>query len=200
MVTVAGVLILASTTFMSSRNSPRDNVVESGFGDILGVSAGAALGLQATIIADAGRKYPHANLMAIGCLGAAITTTGSLLLQHGHVLEQCYPHSGSAFGYEWPLIDGILVATTGMMQNLSVKYCAPVVFGLLSLLDMVLEPALIWLFLGERPLQTTIVFGVLLMVILAVHEMVAYAVEPDDSEPTKPTARPTESTPLLTSP
>eukprot|EP00971_Amphidinium_carterae_P195806 3885573-Amphidinium_carterae.1 len=36
-----------------------------------------------------------------------------------------------------------------------------------------MEPALVWLFVGERPLPTTVVWGLLLIVILAFHEVVA---------------------------
>mmetsp|Transcript_63102 Transcript_63102/g.117386 ORF Transcript_63102/g.117386 Transcript_63102/m.117386 type:complete len:135 (+) Transcript_63102:2-406(+) len=129
--------------------------------------------------------------MAIGCLGAFITMMIALLLQRGEVFAECYPRSG-ALGYSWALLNGIDLAMVAVLLCVAVKYCPPVVFGLLSLMDFVLEPALVWVVLGETPLLSTMVLGVLVMIVLAVHEIVAYFVEGKGSED-----RPTESTPLV---
>jgi len=183
---------------MGSRSSARDNIIESARGDLFGVAAGAAVGVLAAIIADAGRRYPDANLMATGCLGAFITMMLALLVEHGQVFAQCYPRNG-ALGYSWALMNGTDLAIVAVLQCVAVKYCPPVVFGLLSLMDLVLEPAVIWVVLGETPLPSTMVLGGLIMIVLAVHEIVAYFVELDDSLAVAKGSEdpPTESTPLV---
>eukprot|EP00971_Amphidinium_carterae_P102952 2037870-Amphidinium_carterae.1 len=67
--------------------SSRDELLETAFGDLLGVATGAVMGLRATIVADAVEKHPDVNLMATPCLGC------KLLLPPVPINSFCYLES-----------------------------------------------------------------------------------------------------------
>eukprot|EP00971_Amphidinium_carterae_P145378 2880772-Amphidinium_carterae.1 len=130
---------------------------------------------------DAQRKYPNASCLGTVALGAIIACAASCLLIDGNVLQYCYPQSGLP-GYTWALLDGALVTCCCFFTALSTKYIPSAVTGLLGLAHAVGQPCLVWLFLGERPLESTMIYGSVLCLTLVVHEGIAYYHASDSKE------------------
>eukprot|EP00971_Amphidinium_carterae_P277093 5498885-Amphidinium_carterae.1 len=114
-------------------------------------------------------------------LGAIIACAASCLLIDGNVLQDCYPRSGLP-GYTWALLDGTLVTAYFFFTTLSTKYIPSAVAGLLDIPTSVAPIYLVWLFLGERPLPSTMIYGSVLCLTLAVHEGIAYYHASDSKE------------------
>mmetsp|Transcript_37259 Transcript_37259/g.85988 ORF Transcript_37259/g.85988 Transcript_37259/m.85988 type:complete len:286 (+) Transcript_37259:208-1065(+) len=199
MAAVVAVIVIALTTYIQSRSSARDTIVESAIGDIFGIGTGFFHGLFCAITADAAQKYPDGNMLAVGCLGAFLPLACSLWMEGAQVLR-CWPNSG-VLGFAWPLLNATLMSSTAALNSLSLKYCEPVLFTLISLLDTLTEPGLVWLVLGEAPLNSTLTCGLLLCATLAAHEIVAnYSMELDNGKAKQEEAlesSASESTPLL---
>mmetsp|Transcript_48933 Transcript_48933/g.109741 ORF Transcript_48933/g.109741 Transcript_48933/m.109741 type:complete len:284 (-) Transcript_48933:46-897(-) len=197
MVAVVAVFVIALATFTQSRSSTRD--AESAMGDLFGIGSGAFLGLLCAITSDAARKYPDASMMAVGCLGAFGPIACSLWLEGAEVLG--WPHSGVR-GFVWPVLNGIIISSTASLTSISLALCEPVLFTLISLVETVTEPGLVWLVLGQAPLTSTVICGLLLLATLAAHEIVANVMEPDNenakqAEAVESSESASESTPLL---
>mmetsp|Transcript_60612 Transcript_60612/g.112447 ORF Transcript_60612/g.112447 Transcript_60612/m.112447 type:complete len:317 (-) Transcript_60612:67-1017(-) len=160
--------------FVSSRSSSKG--ADSLLGDLLAVLAGMAFGLYLTICADASKKYPDASLMGAIAVGATIAVVASYMFVESHSFLDCHPKEGYQ-GYTWAATNGILETLHFVLLSLAAKHCPSAVVGLLLIVDLILEPYLVWIVLGEPPLLTTLVAGGVLCITLVVHELAAFHYE-----------------------
>jgi len=170
-VAAAIALSCAGATFAMSRTSTRG--VESFLGDLIGVLSGMLYGLYLSVMAVANKKNPDANSLGVLALGGLFATIGAFFIAGGDVMQDCYPKSGPA-GYTWAFTNAGFATLAVMLCTLSTKHCPAAVSGLILIVEAISEPYLVWLFLGETPLQSTVVIGAVLCTTLVVHEIVAY--------------------------
>mmetsp|Transcript_53784 Transcript_53784/g.128152 ORF Transcript_53784/g.128152 Transcript_53784/m.128152 type:complete len:410 (+) Transcript_53784:108-1337(+) len=146
---------------------------ESIFGDVLGLLAGFVLAVFLTICRHAGLKHPDANMVPSIMASAFLSAIIALFWSHGRVGEQCWPESGFT-GWAYVATNGaVLMPIAFVCLATAPKYLLSAEVAMIMLLEVLLGPLLVWVFIGEAPSQITVFAGTTLVMLLGAHEYYA---------------------------
>ncbi|CAJ1427810.1 unnamed protein product [Effrenium voratum] len=143
---------------------------ESIWGDLLGLGTGICLALYLTTCRHCGMRRPDCSLVPAAMSGAWLAVLLSLAYAGGQVGAACWPESG-IWGWAWSVMDGSVCKPLCLVcLTIAPRYIMSSEVAMIMLLEVLLGPLLAWLALGEAPPDVTLAAGVVLFVVLLLHE------------------------------
>ena len=133
-----------------------------GGSDLLGALAAVGASITLAITLTVRRRSPEARMLRSLAVGAALTALVALPFAD--------PLSTSAENLGWALISGLIVLPVSLdLIWRAPRYITAPEVSLVSLMEAVLGPLWIWLFLGEAPTLAAVLCGAVIIGTLATH-------------------------------